>query len=233
MPFGRIRETNAEVMDLAGKLGTRSAKAIKMKAFNFSSLDQSIRQAGLANASAGDREIWREFLRDREKTLVEINRALEKISGQALVQDDERALDSPPYAGPTETTKTRVATERLGQVYFRKIVLSAYDWRCGVTGLAIQSLVEASHIIPWRQAKDRRLDPSNGMALNVLFHRAFDGGYMTFDEDWRVCLSAEVKKATEDNKILLRWEGAALKLPNKFLPCKQAMAWHREEVFGK
>ena len=233
VPFSHIRETNPDIVELSGKLRTRNPTAMKMKAYNFSSLDDSIRQKGLARASAQDKQIWQEFLDDREGMLEEINAVLEGISSTAVIRESE-AEDLPALpSGTTEVAVIGTARRRLGQIYFRKIVMSSYDWCCSVTGLALPRLVEASHIIPWRKDEARRLDPTNGLALNTLMHPAFDKGYMTFDEEWRVCFSAQAKANPDGNRILLAWEGEPLRLPNKFLPCKDAMEWHRMHVFGQ
>ena len=37
--------------------------------------------------------------------------------------------------------------------YFRHMVLSNYNFRCALTGIDIQQLLLASHIIPWAENK--------------------------------------------------------------------------------
>ena len=45
---------------------------------------------------------------------------------------------------------------------------------------------------PWRENKDIRLDPQNGLILNVFLDKAFDKGYITIDSsDFRVRIAPE------------------------------------------
>lgn len=95
----------------------------------------------------------------------------------------------------------------------RKAVLTSYNNRCAISGLQVTDLLIASHIIPWKDSEARRADPTNGIALNSLYDAAFDKGYMTFDEDWRVCLAGKLKAHLEDSDLcsrLLKIEGAEL-----------------------
>ncbi|MXX40146.1 MAG: HNH endonuclease, partial [Gemmatimonadetes bacterium] len=81
-------------------------------------------------------------------------------------------------------TKTRI-----GQNFFRKAVLSAYNYRCCITGLSIPKLLVASHIVPWHIDSANRLNPRNGLALSVLHDKAFDLGMITINEDMTVRVS--------------------------------------------
>lgn len=101
--------------------------------------------------------------------------------------------------------------------------------------MSSSSLLVASHIIPWKDSVERRADPRNGIALNNLYDKAFDRGLLTFDEDYRVCLSKELKKHLADSDLsgrILDVEGRALQMPKRFFPDREAMAYHREVIFG-
>ena len=60
------------------------------------------------------------------------------------------------YSGSNKTAQTTI---RVGQDFFRRSVLSAYNFRCCVTGLAVPKLLVASHIVPWRIDAANRLNP--------------------------------------------------------------------------
>lgn len=68
--------------------------------------------------------------------------------------------------GPTEAERSVKA--RLGQRFFRDAIMANYYERCCVCGIPIPELLIASHIIPWKDREDLRLNPSNGLCLCAL-----------------------------------------------------------------
>lgn len=118
----------------------------------------------------------------------------------------------------------------------RAAVLISYDQQCAVTGIAIPELLTASHIIPWSASITQRADPCNGLCLSALIDRAFDRGLLTFDVDYRVVLSRRLREKIHGAAFdcsLLAIEGEKLRMPNRFLPAKEALEWHRERVLVK
>src|SRR5690606_12734210 len=143
-----------------------------------------------------------------------------------------RSVPATLPAGPTDA-QTLVRTRRV-QSFFRRAVLISYNGRCALTGLPVQSLLNASHIIPWSVSTSRRADPTNGLCLSVLFDRAFDRGLLTFDEDLRVVLSRELKHHLPQPHLpclLTAAEGTRLHLPTRFPPDTVALEYHRVNVF--
>jgi predicted restriction endonuclease len=140
-------------------------------------------------------------------------------------------LESPE--GPSEISRM-VRTRRV-QGFFRDAVLISYDNRCALSEIAVPDLLNASHIIPWKVAIERRADPRNGIALNVLYDRAFDRGLITFDTSLRVVLSRRLQTAHAPplhRQALLSLDGREMRLPKRFAPDPDAMAYHREHVFS-
>ena len=83
---------------------------------------------------------------------------------------------------------------------FRAKVLSAYDRTCAMCGLQLR-LVEASHILPVAapQSPD---STTNGVALCVLHHKAYDRNLVSFDDSYRIEVSEKrVNELTRDNFI--------------------------------
>ncbi|MDP8235143.1 MAG: HNH endonuclease signature motif containing protein [Candidatus Erginobacter occultus] len=169
-PFGKLHHRNPEIVSLARLLG-RTPSAVAMKACNFAAFDPKLQARGitaLPNASRADRELWEEFLKDSAAIADQAESAY-----AGLIRSEEGAgKDISLPDGPTESEAT-VKTRRV-QAFFRAAVLSSYEFRCALSGLAVPELLNASHIIPWRVAVDRRADPKNGIALNTLYDRAFD-----------------------------------------------------------
>src|SRR5579862_5505509 len=77
------------------------------------------------------------------------------------------------------------AKKRLHQAVFRELVLDAYAGRCAVSGLPERRLLHAAHILPDR---DERGLPvvSNGIAMSVLHHTAYDLNLLGIAPDGRI-----------------------------------------------
>lgn len=79
---------------------------------------------------------------------------------------------------PMSTEAERLVLQRVGQDLFRSALLDYWRGRCCVTGLAVPSLLRASHIKPWAKcvSDDERLDVSNGLLLAPHIDALFDVG---------------------------------------------------------
>lgn len=131
-------------------------------------------------------------------------------------------------AGLGRTEAEVLTRRRIGQDIFREALLTYWNGRCPMTGIAEPRLLRASHIVPWaRCASDaERLDVHNGLLLSALWDAAFDGGLVTFDEKGTPLASARLHAS------------AIRALGIKHAPCLQLapesrkrMAWHRTNVF--
>ncbi len=90
---------------------------------------------------------------------------------------------------------------RINQGGFRKMILEIYENRCCVTGLDLPQLCIASHIIPWADRKDTRMDPRNGLCLSATYDKAFDNHLITFDEDYRLVVSRDIREHYRNDHI--------------------------------
>lgn len=231
LPFGRLHHSNPEIIVLANLIG-RTPSAVAMKLVNIASLDPVIiasGRKGLSSASKLDRAIWDEFHADWEGLVLEANRIREALGDTTPTTDPHIDDQLPDYTGQT---RTQVVQQRIGQTFFRRTVLSSYHSRCCITGLAEPRLLLASHIVPWGKDQANRLNPHNGLCLSALYDRAFDQGLITLDEDWRVVLSATLKKPEPPlQKHFQSVEGQKIELPERFSPDPVLMQHHRERVF--
>ena len=230
-PFGKLHSRNPEIIVLASKLG-RTPSAVAMKACNFASLDPVVQArgiSGLGNASRTDRELWSEF-RDNPTSIAELAESAFESAVPTEIDREESEVLIP--SGPTESLS--LVRIRLVQTFFRNSVLASYENRCAISGVAIPSLLVASHIIPWSVNESRRADPRNGVCLNSLYDKAFDRGLVTFSDDLKVIISP-VLRAQSPSQFhqwaLLDIEGATLNLPARFAPDPISLAFHREHVF--
>jgi hypothetical protein len=232
IPFGKMHSRNPEIVHFANLIN-RTPSALAMKLTNFASLDPEIRSSGrkgLSGASKSDKKIWDEMNSDWPGIAKEID-DVESSLGVVHENDSEVDGDLESYTGKT---RSAVIEARVGQSFFRQAVLSAYDFRCCITGFSIPELLVASHIVPWRDDKDNRLNPRNGLCLSAVHDRAFDLGFITISDDLSLQLSNRLQKLNADpyvNNTFCKYEGRPIHLPNKFSPDMGFLKRHREICF--
>jgi hypothetical protein len=127
---------------------------------------------------------------------------------------------------------------------FRQAVIEAYSFRCCICGMKINSPdsltweVEAAHIVPHRlQGKD---DIWNGISFCRLHHWAFDVGWFTLLDDYKIQVSERIDYLPSDFgrqgdyyflKMMLDNKSIHLPLENDNHPHQNAILWHRENIF--
>lgn len=128
---------------------------------------------------------------------------------------------------------------------FRQAVIEAYSHRCAVCGLKIKSPdsitweVQAAHIVP--NGSLGRDDICNGIALCHLHHWAYDVGWFTLRDDYRIQASPQIHALPVGvGKIgdcelfrALADRRRKISLPVKvtIYPHRNAIGWHRQNVF--
>lgn len=220
---------NPKVAELARLVG-RSVGAASLKLANFSRFDPALQARGIRGmpkGSKGEKEVWQEFASNSEALAYESQRILAQRLGRTVEEVAEiEARDLPPEGLEREAT-VRV---RVNQSFFRRRIISAYGFRCCVTGLAVPELLVASHIVPWAQDAANRLNPRNGLCLNALHDRAFDRGLMWVDERFIVHFSERLcdapKRAASATAWLTRFDGHPLLLPKRFSPDPDLLRRH-------
>jgi len=239
LPFGKLHRGNPIIVEVAAKMG-RTANSLAMKLCNFASLDP-VQQArgvkGLPGASRQDHEIWDEF----QAPTSTLGALSEELVHDLLTQDQDKEADflaqdrirlTPP-SGPTETSST--VRVRRGQQFFRQAVLTAYGVRCCISGINVPRLLIASHIKPWRDFPQERLEPKNGLCLSTLHDAAFDSGLITLDANLNVVLSQRLKSFFTQPTLEQNFgpfEGRSIELPQKLAePDGDFLRYHREQIF--
>jgi putative restriction endonuclease len=137
------------------------------------------------------------------------------------------------YATADESMETQKKVRDQG---FRKAIVTLYEHRCALCGIRILTLdghtvVEAAHIIPWRETKDDK--PTNGLALCRLCHWSFDEGLMGVGKNYEVLISKQVKREPNFPGHMLTLSDRTIFKPNKsiFWPAQEKIEWHRKKVF--
>ncbi len=228
IPFGSIHMRNPKVIELAAVLG-RKVGSVSYKLANFARLDPALQARGIRGmprGAKGEAAVWEEFSQYAEQLAFESERLLAARLGQSIEAVAEIDVDDLP---PPGVEREAIVKLRVNQSFFRRRVLSAYQYRCCVTGMPIQPLLVASHIVPWADDAVNRLNPRNGLCLNALHDRAFDRGLMFVDEAMRVRFAPRLRgEAADAADWLLAFDGRALILPAKFSPDASLLAQHRE-----
>lgn len=154
--------------------------------------------------------------------------------GNPFVFEAEQELsaeDENEYAIENKTIEIKA---RVKQSVFRKKVLVNFQERCCLTGISAKELIVASHIIPWADKIETRLNPSNGLCLFVTFDKLFDEGYISFSDDLKVIVTPQISKIEGELKdILLNVEKRKAVRPQKYSINKEFLEYHRDIILRK
>lgn len=158
--------------------------------------------------------------------------------------ESPRPKDYDPFDRNKKFTKT-TRESALRTRGFRQAVIEAYSCKCAICGLKINSPdslrweVEAAHIVPHR--RKGRDDIFNGIALCRIHHWAFDVGWFTLLDNYRIQASSQLSRLPLDfGKIdeydffhALAKRNLGIYLPGRLeiRPHRNAIRWHRENIF--
>ena len=232
VPFTLTNKNNPTIIEYAKKLN-RTPSSLGMKIGNIGRLDPELKKqniSGLRNGAKLEEVVWNEFNGDRENLVLTAEKILADLSNRSIedkyLEDHEK-----DYTGDE---KERLVKTRVNQDFFRNAVLSAYNGKCAITGAGINDFLIASHIVPWSEDKSIRLDPKNGICLNSIHDRAFDRGFITIDNDYRVVVSNKLKEVYSNefiDRVFKSYEGTKISLPDKFIPSKDYLQYHQDKIF--
>lgn len=236
IPFGQISKSNLKVIELARLLG-RTPGSVAMRLANFVACDPFHQNRGVTGLKGGIKQcqpVWDEFAKDRTVLLYESESILARWQGMTLTEKYKDVLgDLKDVQGET---KDRLVKVRVNQNLFRAMVLANYSNHCAISGIDIPDLLLASHIVPWADSPQERLNPENGICLSALYDRAFDKGLIGIKENYEVVLSQELKQKYDNayfRSYFMPIDGLKLHLPQKYLPRKEFLQYHLDKVFKK
>ncbi|AVH68620.1 HNH endonuclease [Nostoc sp. 'Peltigera membranacea cyanobiont' N6] len=220
------------------KLGFESLIAAKVKIRTPSTIRQTVEYAYL------DDELWsllqnsesRSFLTHvlidswfSDKTQ-DIEQLLQ-VNAFAELQEQLQRSGGKVYQ-PEELEDEQAVIVRDGA--FRKIVVSTYNQRCAFCGLQIldslgQNIVDGSHIKPFSQFYDDRID--NGLSLCKNHHWAFDRFWFTINDDYTIIVSDNLREDSPNARPMREFRGDRIILPAQvqYYPRLDSLQWHREE----
>ena len=149
MPFGKMHSRNPEIIKCAEIIG-RTSSALAMKLVNIASLDPAITstgRSGLKSASSSDKAMWEEMQADWDRFANEVQKATSTFGIDELSIDDKDTSELNEFIDYTGINKPVQTTTRVSQNLFRRSVLSAYEDKCCITGLALSKLLFGNSLV--------------------------------------------------------------------------------------
>lgn len=137
---------------------------------------------------------------------------------------------------PIGKDRETIVKVRVNQDFFRSAILSSYNLKCCITGLSIPDFLVASHIKPWSKDEENRTNPHNGLCLNSIHDKAFDRGFLTVTPDFKIKVSDFFNDYSKDksvNDFFLRYDNQNIVKPERFLPAKEFLDYHFQNIFIK
>ena len=144
----------------------------------------------------------------------------------------KKASDAGDYKFMSGYGKPTLMPLRKGQREFRKCVLKMFDNKCAVTGVNVEKVLEAAHIIPY--AEEPYHDISNGVALRADIHKLFDSGYATIIKNGKKFQFVICDKFWKDFKSrsnreeYMKWHGKDIRNPRGWNLKEEALARHHK-----
>ena len=236
-PFGQFSGTKPFVIEL-GKLIHRTPGAIVRKVGNLASFDPQMKArgvGGLGHTGKLDEVIWNRYFGHWDLLAYDAESLIAKFKEKKLEESLEESLSIDLSDLPQGMERKQEVKRRINQDFFRKTVLSSYNYKCCITGINNSSLIQASHIVGWSEDEENRTNPQNGLCLNVLFHKAYDENLLGISPDYEIFISerffGERLKDVDQGTIdyIKGFDHQKLILPRRFYPDKDMLASHFEK----
>ena len=220
----------------------RGPKSISNKLDNFKYEETGIH--GLKNGGNNTALVWQMYKDASDEELKTIaDEVRERL--QYANSKDYHAVEKHNFEDATilddilETSKFGYDKEyvgwvRVNQNIFRSRVLSNFGERCCITGIEGRGLLRASHIKPWKKCNEiDKTAVRNGLCLNPLHDVAFDRGYITLDENYKVVLCSSLEDMVGDynfETLFGRYEGK--RISDSEIPIGlDYLNYHRKYIF--
>ncbi|MDD4847992.1 MAG: HNH endonuclease [Bacteroidales bacterium] len=227
IPFNCSSKTNPTIIKYANIIG-RSPSALNMKIGNIGRLDPDLKIKGISGLTHGaqmEEEVWNEFYRNPESLAFESERLIAQFANKNIEEISSIRIDDLPQGVERET----IIKQRVNQSFFRATVMSAYNFRCCISGVGNPELLEACHISEWSQDPVNRLNPKNGICMNTFFHKAYDKYLMSITPDFDIIISDRLLDNVMEQHFkdyLMTLRGHKITMPEKFTPQKDFLEIH-------
>lgn len=143
---------------------------------------------------------------------------------ESIAAEEPVALFDPASLIDGRRRAIRQIVQRRGQPEFRKKLLTAYQGCCALSGCAVEPVLEAAHIIPYRGHETNTIQ--NGLLIRADLHTLFDLGLIAIHEETlQTLLSPKL-----GGSIYQEMASEPLRLPKDraLWPSPAALRYHRE-----
>lgn len=231
-PFGQFSARKEFVKELGALIG-RTADAVVRKVGNLASFDPKMKSrgvGGLVHTAKLDEVVWNKYYGNWEKLVYDAELILASLKNKEL----EESLSIDLNDLPAGEERMQEIKRRINQDFFRETVLASYNQSCCITGLKNPLLLQASHIVGWKQDEANRTNPENGLCLNSLFHKAYDENLIGISPDYEILISEKFFGEKpggipeETREYILGFNHKKIVLPRRFLPNRDLLAQHYE-----
>lgn len=174
-------------------------------------------------------ESWFASSRGQIEEILRVNQDFQEITQSEIITSSEGESIQ-------KTPKTILRKAFVRNAFFRKSVVHIYEYRCAFCHLKVidsfkQNIVDGAHIKPFSQFFDSTIN--NGISLCKNHHWAFDQGWFTIDEDYKIIVSHGLKEDSPNAEPMINFHGKFIFRPNsiQYFPRHDALEWHRTNVF--
>ena len=234
IPFKSSSKTHPLIIKYAKLLG-RSSSALNMKVGNIGRLDPDLKERGITGLIHGakmEEDVWNEFYGNPDLLAFESEKIIAQISNQSI--EDSVAIKTDDL--PEGIERTTIIRQRVNQSFFRSAVMSAYNFKCCISGINAPQLLDACHIVNWSEDTNNRTNPKNGLCMNPFFHKAYDKNLLAITPDMLVIVSEELfQSATEKSffNYLKEINRRKIIIPDKFFPQRELLALHYDKFIDR
>ena len=233
VPFNKATNSNPDIQRVANLIG-RSVTSVKMKIGNFGNFDPELKKrgiVGLSNISKLDEEVWNEYFNHWDKLAYDAQILISKYENKAI--EEVAQIEDSIKNLPEGKEKLVIVKQRINQSFFRNAVLASYSSTCCITGLKNPKLLEACHIADWSKDTENRTNPSNGLCMNSLMHKAYDNFLISVSPDYEILVSDKFLESEKENHIisdmLSQINHRKINLPTRFFPEKIFLDFHHQK----
>ena len=234
IPFKNSSKTHPLIIKYSQILG-RSPSALNMKIGNIGRLDPDLKKQGITGLAHGakiEEDIWNEFYNNTDLLAFESEKIIAQLSNQSIEDYTAIQIDDLPQG----IERSAIIKQRVNQSFFRAAVMSAYNFKCCISGVNSPLLVEACHIVDWFEDPNNRTNPKNGLCMNPFFHKAYDKYLLAITPDLSIIVSQELFQSATD-KIFFNYlkeiNGRKILIPDKFLPQRELLALHYNKFINR
>lgn len=234
IPFKDVKEWHPLIQKYAPIIG-RTPVALKMKIGNFGRFDPFLKAQGIVGLSNGSKDeelIWNEFWDNPQKLAYESERLIAERAGKSIEDTCDINVDLLPEGEERET----IVRTRVNQQFFRSAVLCSYHHKCCISGFSNSQLLEACHISSWKSDVQNRVNPRNGLCMNIFFHRAYDRFLLAITPDYEVVVSESLIDGSGNEQLrnyLSNLQNKKITMPEKFAPDAALLDKHYREYLKK